>query len=85
VRGLGDWNGFLPAEALHELVTRTQAKSCAFFTPDAQLFCVQGEYDDGNGMWLITGVSPCGQKNSVVTIPCPCKSNGLNTRRIDHG
>jgi len=32
---------------------------------------VQDEFDDGNGMSVVTGVSPCGQKKSVVTIPCP--------------
>jgi len=31
-------------------------------TPTAgDAFFVYGEYDDGNGMWIVTGVSPCGQ------------------------
>ena len=31
-------------------------------TPDSgDAFFVEGEYDDGNGMWIVTGVSPCGQ------------------------
>lgn len=30
--------------------------------PTGDAFFLYGEYDDGNGMWIITGVSPCGQK-----------------------
>ena len=26
--------------------------------PDGGSFFVYGEYDDGNGMWIVTGVSP---------------------------
>jgi len=38
--------------------------------PD-ELVVENHEYDDGNGMYINNGVSPCGQKNCVVTIPCP--------------
>ena len=33
-------------------------KARRLLTPsDGEPFFVQGEYDDGNGMWIITGVS----------------------------
>ena len=40
----------------------TTRKARRLLTPnDGEPFFVYGEYDDGNGMWIVTGVSPCGQ------------------------
>ena len=64
--------------AEHRAPPRPRADA-ARMSPLRAAFCVQQlDYDDGNGMYvanadicLIHGVSPCGQENSVVTIPCP--------------
>jgi hypothetical protein len=68
---MGDWVPYVPEVVQGEPPT-TRTRGRRFITPmDGDPFFVFGEYDDGNGMWIVTGVSPCGQKNPVVTIPCP--------------
>jgi len=40
----------------------TTRRARRLITPEiGDAFFVYGEYDDGNGMWIMTGVSPCGQ------------------------
>jgi len=54
---LGDWVGYTSVEDQHDPITgRKRARR--LISPDSgDAFFVQGEYDDGNGMWVITGVS----------------------------
>lgn len=68
---MGTWVGY-ESDSVQGDPPTTRRRGRLLITPEVgDAFFVQGEYDDGNGMWIITGVSPCGQENSVVTIPCP--------------
>lgn len=42
-------------EATHELPTRRARRLVTPGSGDA--FFIYGEYDDGNGLWMVTGVS----------------------------
>jgi hypothetical protein len=54
---LGPWVEYIPDIVEEGTVTRTR-KGRRLITPmEGDAFFVQGEYDDGNGMWIITGVS----------------------------
>ena len=56
-----DWVEY-PVEVVQDDPSPRTRKGRRLITPeDAGAFFVYGEYDDGNGMWIVTGVSPCGQ------------------------
>lgn len=65
------WVEYTPDVVQDEPVSPRRRARRLIIPTSGDAFFVQGEYDDGNGMWIVTGVSPCGQENSVVTIPCP--------------
>jgi hypothetical protein len=51
------WVEYTPDVVQDEPEKRSR-KGRRLITPDhGDSFFVQGEYDDGNGMWIITGVS----------------------------
>jgi len=52
-----DWNGFLPEEARHEVLTRRMRRALQITPVDAEPFVMHFEWDDGNGMWINVGVS----------------------------
>lgn len=56
-----DCDGDLPATSEHRSVTRKERRRHLPLIDDAGALCIQEEFDDGNGMWIVTGVSPCGQ------------------------
>lgn len=52
-----DWNGFVP-DQYQAPPTLSRREARLEITPVVEArFFVQSEFDDGNGMWLITGVS----------------------------
>ena len=54
---LGPWIEYIPEVVQDEPVT-TRRRGRLLITPvSGDAFFCQGEYDDGNGMWIITGVS----------------------------
>lgn len=54
---LEPWVEYIPDIVQEGSVTSTR-KARRLITPDSgDAFFVYGEYDDGNGMWIITGVS----------------------------
>ena len=58
---MGDWVPYLP-EIVQDDPSTSRKKARRLITPmRGDAFFVYGEYDDGNGMWLVTGVSPCGE------------------------
>ena len=51
------WVEYTP-EVLQDEPQLTRRRARRLISPDhGEPFFVQGEYDDGNGMWIITGVS----------------------------
>ena len=54
---LGDWVGYIPDQSEHRDISGPQRARLRIIPPDGDAFFVYGEYDDGNGMWIITGVS----------------------------
>lgn len=57
---LDPWVEYVPEE-LQDDVPVTTRRARRLITPQTGgAFFVYGEYDDGNGMWIVTGVSPCG-------------------------
>jgi len=58
---MDDWVEYFP-EIVQDDPTPKTRRGRRLITPDeGDAFFVYGEYDDGNGMWIVTGVSPCGQ------------------------
>ena len=56
---LGDWVPYIP-EVVQGEPPLTRKRARRLVTPmTGDVFFLEGEYDDGNGMWIITGVSPC--------------------------
>jgi len=55
---MGDWVPYVPDVVQGEPVTGRRRARRLILPPDSDAFFVYGEYDDGNGMWIITGVSP---------------------------
>jgi hypothetical protein len=54
---LSDWLEYVPSDAQHE-PEHTRRRGRRLISPQiGDAFFVYGEYDDGNGMWIITGVS----------------------------
>lgn len=54
---LGPWVEYTPEIVQGEPAPQTR-RARRLITPDVgDAFFVEGEYDDGNGMWIITGVS----------------------------
>jgi len=54
---LGDWVPYVPDVVQDEPEKRSRKARRLIFPPEGDAFFVYGEYDDGNGMWIITGVS----------------------------
>jgi hypothetical protein len=54
---LEPWVEYIPDIVQEGAVTHTRKARRRLFTPDGDVFFVQAEYDDGNGMWIMTGVS----------------------------
>ena len=54
---MGDWVPYIPDVVQDEPVTGRQRARRLILPPDGDAFFVYGEYDDGNGMWIVTGVS----------------------------
>ena len=51
------WVEYIP-DIVQGQAPQTRRTARRFISPDVgEPFFVQGEYDDGNGMWIITGVS----------------------------
>jgi hypothetical protein len=54
---LDPWVEYVP-DIVQDGPVATTRKARRLITPDVgDAFFVEGEYDDGNGMWIITGVS----------------------------
>jgi len=52
-----DWDGWI-VDVVQDDPAPSRRKGRRLLTPSAgDPFFVYGEYDDGNGMWIITGVS----------------------------
>ena len=43
---------------VHDAVPAPRRARRQIFPDSGDAFFVYGEYDDGNGMWIVTGVSP---------------------------
>jgi len=55
---LEPWVEYIP-EVVQEDPSNSLRRARRRIIPDTgDAFFVYGEYDDGNGMWIITGVSP---------------------------
>jgi hypothetical protein len=55
---MGDWVPYIP-EVLQDEIVDSRKKARRLITPvEGDAFFIYGEYDDGNGMWIVTGVSP---------------------------
>lgn len=58
---MGPWVEYNRPDDAHPVTEHREGPRRArrLITPDSgDAFFVYGEYDDGNGMWMITGVSP---------------------------
>lgn len=54
---LGDWVPYIP-EVVQDDPSPPTRKGRRLIHPESgDAFFVYGEYDDGNGMWIVTGVS----------------------------
>jgi hypothetical protein len=54
---LGDWVPYEPEIVQGEPHPPRRRGRRLIFPKSGDAFFVQGEFDDGNGMWVITGVS----------------------------
>jgi len=54
----GDTDGDFPAVAEHRPLTRAEIRRQRSLTPIFVAVLVQGDFDDGNGMWLLGTESP---------------------------
>jgi hypothetical protein len=55
---MGDWVPYIP-EIVQDQPAEARRRARRLITPmRGDAFFVYGEYDDGNGMWIVTGVSP---------------------------
>jgi hypothetical protein len=57
VKGIGDWCGFLPEELQTETVEIPSRRALLITPAIGGPFVMDLEWDDGNGMWISTGVS----------------------------
>ena len=58
---LEPWVEYTPDIIQDEPLPTTRKARRLLSPPTGDAFFIYGEYDDGNGMWIVTGVSPCGQ------------------------
>jgi hypothetical protein len=57
MKGLRDWNGYVPEFACHEPPPDRSGASINAYPLEAGAGAIFFEFDDGNGMWIIPGVS----------------------------
>jgi hypothetical protein len=56
-QGLGDIEGWVPDSVQGETSSGRMTGRRRLIPAAGDAFFVYGEYDDGNGMWIMTGVS----------------------------
>jgi hypothetical protein len=54
---LDPWVEYIPEVVQDDPQPRTRRARRLIYPKTGDAFFVEGEYDDGNGMWIITGVS----------------------------
>lgn len=55
---LEPWVEYVPDIVQDDPTPRRRTARRLLSPEDGEPFVVYGEYDDGNGMWIVTGVSP---------------------------